>query len=76
MSNELPDADGDGNTIPDHYVDSVDNETGLIELRLRAERVGKGDGRTYTIAITAADTSGNTSQAEVLIRVPHDKRKK
>lgn len=73
---EPPDADGDGNTIPDYYIDSVDNETGLIELQLRAERSGKGDGRTYTISITATDESGNQSVAVVEIFAPHDRRKK
>jgi formylglycine-generating enzyme required for sulfatase activity len=75
-SSELPDTDGDGNTIPDYYIDSVDNETGIIELRLRSERSGKGDGRTYTITITATDESANQSVAVVEIIAPHDKRKK
>jgi hypothetical protein len=75
-SSEPPDADGDGNTIPDYYIDSVDNATGIIELRLRSERSGKGDGRVYTITITATDESGNSSTAILEIRVPHDKRKK
>jgi hypothetical protein len=74
QSSEPPDTDG--NTIPDYYVDSVNNETGIIELRLRAERQGKGDGRTYTITITATDTSGNQSVATVEILAPHDRRKK
>ena len=76
QSSEPPDTDGDGNTIPDYYIDSVDDQTGLIELRLRAERSGKGDGRTYTIVITATDESGNSSVAEVEILAPHDRRKK
>jgi len=75
-SSEPADGDGDGNTEPDWYVDSVDDETGLIELRLRSERSGKGQGRIYTIIITATDGSGNQSAAEVEIRAPHDKRKK
>ncbi len=73
---EPPDADGDGNTIPDYYIDSVDNETGLIELQLRAERSGKGDSRTYTISVTATDESKNQSVAVVEIFAPHDRRKK
>ncbi len=76
VSSEPPDMDGDGNTIPDYYIDSVNNETGLIELRLRSERSGKGEGRTYTINITATDESGNQSSAHVEVRAPHDKRKK
>ncbi|MHC4676257.1 MAG: choice-of-anchor U domain-containing protein, partial [Planctomycetota bacterium] len=61
QSSEPADADGDGSTIPDYYIDSVDDQTGVIELRLRAERSGKGDGRTYSITITATDASGNQS---------------
>jgi hypothetical protein len=74
--NEPPDADGDGNTVPDYYIDSVDNETGLIELQLRSERSGKGDGRTYTVVITATDESYNSSEATIEVRAPHDRRKK
>ncbi|MFX0139307.1 MAG: hypothetical protein ACFFDN_37045 [Candidatus Hodarchaeota archaeon] len=73
-SSEPPDTDGDGNTIPDIYIDSVNDETGLIELRLRSERSGKGDGRTYTITITAMDESENQSVAILEILAPHDRR--
>jgi hypothetical protein len=76
QSSEPPDAAGDGSTIPDYYIDSVDNETGIIQLRLRSERAGTGDGRTYKITITAIDVSGNSSVAIVEIRAPHDRRKK
>jgi parallel beta-helix repeat protein len=75
-SSEPPDANGDGSTIPDYYIDSVDDETGTIELQLRSERSGNGDGRTYTITITATDESGNQSTAIVEILAPHDRRKK
>ncbi|MFC1783850.1 NosD domain-containing protein, partial [Planctomycetota bacterium] len=75
-SSEPPDSDGDGNTIPDYYIDFVDDASGLIDLRLRSERKGKGDGRTYTITITATDASQNSSVAEVKILAPHDRRKK
>lgn len=75
-SSEPPDTDGDGNTIPDWYIDSVDDETGVIQLRLRSERSGKGDGRIYTISIRATDEIGNESVAIVEILAPHDKRKK
>jgi hypothetical protein len=72
-SSEPPDTTGDGETIPDYYIDSVNSETGVIELRLRSERSGKGPGRTYTVAITATDESGNQSIAIVEIKAPHDK---
>ena len=75
-SSEPPDATGDGNTIPDFYIDSVYDQLGMIELRLRSERSGKGPGRTYTILVTATDETGNPSIATVEIRAPHDKRSK
>ena len=46
------------------------------QVYLRAERLGKSDGRIYTITIEASDASGNTSTATVEVLVPHDKRKK
>lgn len=75
QSSEPADSDRDGNTIPDFYMDSVNDATGVIELRLRSERAGRGPGRTYTILITATDESGNASTAVVEIRAPHDKKK-
>lgn len=59
----------------DWYVDSIDDATGVIELRLRAERTGSGDGRVYTITVTATDASSNESTSVVEVRVPHDRRK-
>jgi hypothetical protein len=83
-SSEPPDADADGNTIPDVvYIPdqancwSWDAETGgTINLELRSERQGTGDGRTYTIFITATDASGNFTEASLEVIAPHDKRKK
>ena len=43
-------------------------------LSLRADRNGKGAGRTYTITCNATDASGNTSSATALVTVPHDQR--
>ena len=60
----------------DWYVDSIDSATGVIQLRLRAERSGNGDGRVYTIVVTATDQSANESSATVAVRVPHDQKKK
>ncbi|MEN6440781.1 MAG: hypothetical protein ABFD97_19595 [Syntrophobacter sp.] len=51
------------------------NDDGTITFMLPAQRLGKFKGRVYTITVTAADASGNTSTADVLVRVPHDKRK-
>jgi hypothetical protein len=39
-------------------------------VRLRAERSGLGDGRTYTITVTCRDTAGNTTARTVTVTVP------
>ena len=75
-SNEPEDGLGDGDMAPDWTEPVIDQDNGIITLQLRAERSGSGDGRVYTITITATDDSGNSSTAIVEIIVPHDKRKK
>jgi hypothetical protein len=75
-SNEPEDGTGDGDKAPDMTIPIIDQETGTITLQLRAERSGTGDGREYIISITAADSSGNSSTANVVITVPHAKKKK
>ncbi|MEQ1895687.1 MAG: hypothetical protein ABL998_24370, partial [Planctomycetota bacterium] len=72
-SSEPPDFDGDGHTIPDFEVVSVNSLTGVIELDLRAERRGKGAGRTYTVSITATDAANNSSTGSMEIKAPHDR---
>ncbi len=67
---------GDGDTFPDWTEPLIDQQSGVISLQVRAERSGKGSGRTYTVRITATDAAGNMSAAEVPIIVPHDKGKK
>lgn len=44
-------------------------------LRLRADRRGDGNGRTYTVTIFVIDGYGNLSRKDVLIDVSHDQRK-
>ncbi len=61
---------------PDWTEPIIDQENGIISLQLRSERSGSGDGRIYTISISAADQSGNNSTIDIEIIVPHDKRKK
>jgi len=68
-SNEPVDGQGDGDTSPDWEV--VDTH----HVRLRAERSGKGDGRVYTITITATDSGGNTAALGVPVRVPKNQSK-
>jgi hypothetical protein len=70
FNNEVPE------TIPDYEIIDIDQDNGIISLQLCAERLGAGDGREYTIVITATDFSGNSSTADMVIIVPHDKGKK
>jgi hypothetical protein len=72
-STEDPVKDGSGNTIPDMLGPLVYQATGTIYVKLRAERAGKGPGRTYTITITATDAAMNESVTEVIIEAPHDR---
>jgi hypothetical protein len=70
-SNEPVNGMGDDDNGPDWQI------TGDHSVKLRAERSGKGKGRTYTITIQAADTSSNLSQTrDVTVTVPHDQGKK
>jgi hypothetical protein len=46
--------------------------TGNLTASLRAERLGSGAGRTYTLAIQCTDASGNSSTANATVSVPHD----
>jgi uncharacterized lipoprotein YddW (UPF0748 family) len=64
-SNEPENGLGDGDTGPDWEI--VDAH----HVRLRAERSGTGDGRIYTITITAVDSKGNRSSTTVTVTVPH-----
>lgn len=72
-SNEPVDGRCDGDTSPDWTEPVIDQDAGIITLQLRAERSGCGDGRVYTITITAADVSGNASSTNVEITVPRSR---
>lgn len=74
-SNEPIEGLGDGDMSPDWTEPIVDQENGIITLQLRAERSGTGNGRVYTITVTASDQSGNNSTVNIEIIVPHDKKK-
>jgi hypothetical protein len=75
-SNEPEDGLGDGDTGPDWTAVEINQQTGIMKLQLRAERSGGGNGREYTITITAMDSSGNKSMTDLKVVVPHDKRTK
>jgi hypothetical protein len=47
-----------------------------LSLELRAERKGKGSGRTYSIGVECRDRAGNRSMDTTQVLVPHDRSKK
>ncbi len=65
-SDEPDDANGDGRTINDIRVTCPN----MVELR--AERMGGGNGRVYTIRYRIVADSGVGTEAEGRIFVPHD----
>ena len=65
-SNEPVEGLGDGDTAPDWTI------TADLALNVRAERSGKGVGRTYTITVECADSSGNKSTKPVTVSVPRN----
>jgi len=71
-SSEPPDDRGDGHTLPD--ISGLDVGTADFSLLLRAERDGRGPGRTYCLLYEAEDEWGNTAPGETAVRVPHDQR--
>jgi hypothetical protein len=44
--------------------------TGDLTLKLRAERLNKGTGRTYTVTIVCTDAAGNTATKTATVSVP------
>ncbi|MET0648142.1 MAG: immunoglobulin-like domain-containing protein [Pyrinomonadaceae bacterium] len=69
VSSEPDNGLGDGDTAGD--IEIVDAH----HVRLRAERSGKGNGRTYTITITAADCAGHVTTQTVTVKVPKSQGK-
>jgi hypothetical protein len=63
ISNEPVNGTGDGDTAPDWEIN------GPHHLKLRAERSGQGNGRIYTITITATDAAGNSSASTANVYV-------
>ena len=64
FQDEAVDARGSGNTAPDG------RGIGGTLARVRAERVGGGNGRVYHIGFTAGDPDGATCTGEVTVGVP------
>ena len=46
--------------------------TGNLTANLRAERLGSGTGRLYTLTVQCTDVSGNSATQPVTVTVPHD----
>lgn len=61
-SNEPVDRNGDWLLVSD------------LALQLRAERLGTGSGRGYTIGVTCSDRFGNAARSTTTVTVPHDQR--
>jgi hypothetical protein len=71
ITSDEPDDDiGDGHFPND--IQDADYDTPDVCFDLRSERQGTEDGRKYTILYRASDESGNTTDATVCVRVPHD----
>jgi len=69
-SSEPDDDRGDGHTSGD--IQGTKPGTADFRLRLRAERDGRGPGRTYTLRYLAEDEWDNQTIGETLVIVPHD----
>jgi hypothetical protein len=71
-SSEPDDATGkdDGETVGD--IGDAATGTPDAGVLLRAERDGKGSGRTYTLRYRAVDGSGHATPAVAVVTVPHD----
>jgi hypothetical protein len=65
-SDEPENGRGDGNTT-----DDISIASDCKSVKLRAERMGGGNGRVYTITFEVADASGNIGTATATVTVPH-----
>lgn len=70
VSSDEPVTSASDHTSPDWMVVSSQR------VQLRAERMGKGDGRTYTVTVTCTDAQGNSSSRTATVLVPHDNSNK
>jgi hypothetical protein len=65
-SDEPENSGGDGNTTGDIVIASD-----CKSVQLRAERMGDGNGRVYTLTFIATDRAGNVGTATKIVTVPH-----
>jgi hypothetical protein len=73
VSNEPDNGLGDGDTPND--IQGAALGTDDRSFLLRAERLAKGTGRTYTVTYRATDASGNSRNASAVVTVPLNKGK-
>lgn len=71
-SSEADDADGFGDGATTHDIRGADLGTSDFIFQLRAERAGRGNGRTYTVKYRAVDQSANAAEGSARVFVPHD----
>ena len=73
-NNELVEADAHSSPVDVTAAIAFDIENGhyVGSILLRAERAGDGEGRRYTIQVTAFDSEGNFADTSCVIFVPHD----
>jgi hypothetical protein len=69
-SSEPDNGKGDGNTNNDIQGANIGSDD--RDVMLRAERSGGGNGRVYTLTYRVTDQSGNETEAEAKVYVPHD----
>jgi hypothetical protein len=71
-SDEPDNGRGDGNTVGD--IQGASFGTADVAFQLRAERRGRGNGRTYAITYTAVDAAGNTATDVVYVTAPRSRK--
>ena len=70
MSSEPDSGHGKGDRPND--IESFVVDTPVTIGALRAERMGYGEGRLYTLGYTCSDMAGNFSTCETYVKVQHD----
>jgi len=73
-SNEPVLGSGSGDTSPDWIINDPGPKVSPAKLGvlLRAERMGGGTGRAYTISVSCSDAAGNTRLGQTTVTVVHD----
>jgi hypothetical protein len=72
VSSEPDDASGPGDGASLRDVQGATAGTADFDVALRAERDGRGPGRTYSARYLSTDAAGNVGTAVGTVTVPHD----